>query len=517
MILASPVPDYSTRPATARGRADLAVVNARVITLDPHRPRAEAVAVRGDRIQAVGTLRDLRHLIGPATEVVDAQGSVVVPSFHDAHMHLLSYARSLSRLDCRGLQSIGALNAALAAQACRLPPGTWVRAVGYDETLLAEARHPSRRDLDDAVSDHPVRLQHRSLHLDVLNTPALRLLGLMDTAAAGVEHDPATGEPTGRLHHAGELLRERLEHPSERELGLAVRAASRALLARGVTTVQDASVTNSAETWELFRRLAASGDLGVRVFLMPGIRHWRAVIAAGPPGPMVRRGPVKIMLDEGKADPAEVRAQVAAVRAAGEAVALHAVSEAEVAVALDALQAARPTTASGPDRIEHGAVIPDAWLGDLRAAGVAVVGQPSLVYERGDVYRAEYSPDLQTWLHRAGSLVAAGVLYAAGSDAPVTDPNPGIGIFAARRRRTRSGAFIGPDEALGPLEALAAFTAGPAEVVGVASELGRLRAGALADLAVVDDDLVAGTSIEGARCQARLTIMAGRVVWRRPS
>src|SRR5205823_7764658 len=158
----------------------------------------------------------------------------------------------------------------------------------------------------------------------------------------------------------------------------------------------------------------ARGGLQQRVFVLPGAAGWEQVAAGRPPTERVRLGPVKVMVNEATADPAEVRAAVAGARAAGRRVAIHAVSEAEVAIALDALRGggdrgggSSPDRGGGPspDRIEHGAVIADAWLDDLRALRIAVVGQPALVYERGDVYRAAYPPALHGWLHRARTLL----------------------------------------------------------------------------------------------------------------
>jgi predicted amidohydrolase YtcJ len=446
---------------------------------------------------------------------VDGEGGVAIPAFHDAHLHLLSYARTRSRVDCRAARSIGALQAALAAGARGLPPGAWLRAYGYDEARLAEGRQPDRYDLDAAVPDRPLRLQHRGLHLDVLNTLGLRALGPL-AAAPAVERDPATGEPTGRLYHAGALLHDRLDRPTEDELARDVRQASDQLLAWGVTTVQDASVTNGLAEWELFHRLAARGALQQRVFVLPGAAGREQIAAGRLPTERVRLGPVKLMVNEATADLAAVRAAVVAARVADRRVAIHAVSEAEVAIALEALRGGGDRSGGlPPDRIEHGAVIADAWLDDLRALRVAVVGQPALVYERGDVYRAAYPPALQGWLHRARSLLRAGIRYAAGSDAPVTEPAPGLGLFAARQRRTREGAALGAAERLTAAEALSAFTVGPAAVVGAAHELGRLRPGMLADLAVLDADVLGGASLEAARRPVRLTISEGRVVWRR--
>ena len=503
---------------------DLLLAGARIVTLDPQRPAAEALGVRGDRIVALGSYAELRPLIGPGTEIVDGAGKVVLPAFHDAHCHLLSYARSLSSLDCRKMRSIGEIQSALAREARKLPTGAWIRASGYDDRLLTEARQPDRCDLDAAAPNRAVRLQHRSLHLDVLNSLALSQLGLMAITTPQVERDPRTGQPTGRLYHAADLLRDRMPHQSFAETARDVRLASERLLAWGVTSVQDASVSNGGEEWELFHRLAEEGVLGVRVFVMAGERHWREVEDGQPASAAVRRGPVKFMANESTTDQNELRAAVAAARAAGKSVAIHAVSEAEVAMALDAVGDGEGSAGGGPNRIEHGAVIPDALLEAVRAAGVTVVRQPSLVHERGDAYLAEYPPEQQGWLHRARSLLAAGVPYAIGSDAPVTEPAPALALLSARRRRTGDGALLGPDEALDEGPALEAVTIEPARAAGVGHELGQLRPGALADVVVLDPDVLEEAWFENKPTpspsptwgrQASLTITSGRVVWRR--
>jgi predicted amidohydrolase YtcJ len=321
---------------------------------------------------------------------------------------------------------------------------------------------------------------------------------------------------TGRLYHAADLLRKRMPHPTEDELGNDVHQASAQLLAWGVTSVQDATVTNGAEEWELFHRLDVRGALGVRVFFLPGVRHWPTLGVADRPHGRVRRGPVKVMLDEATSNPADVSGWIRTAHAAGHAVALHAVSEAELAIALEALRTAGPARrAPGPDRIEHGAVIPDTLLNDLRQVGVIVVGQPSLIPERGDFYRTTYPPELYSWLHRAGSLLSAGVLYAIGSDAPVTEPSPMLALCAARQRQTTGGAVLGPDEVLGFNEAVMAMTLGPARAVGMAHELGHLRPGAVADIVVLDPEVEIDRPRPMTR-SARLTIVEGRVAWRRP-
>lgn len=511
--------------------ADLLLINGRVVTLDPRHPRAEGVAISGERILAVGTIEALAPLRGPDTEVVDAEGGVVVPAFHDAHLHLLSYARFRSRVDCRGLGTIKAIKTAIAERARTVRPGTWVRGVGYDDAILEDRRQPHRQDLDAAAPHHPVRLQHRTLHLDVLNTRALGELGLVDSAAREVERDPKTGEATGRLYHAAELLRAR--RPVEREiedrsedLGTDVRAVSLELLRLGITTVQDATFTNGPSEWDLFRRLLLRGDLQVRFIMFQAAHAWHELreVSSTNAVPGLFLGPAKIMLEETRSDVADVQAAVAEARQAGLAVAFHAVSEAEVAIAVSALMGASPRhpgpglprSARAPDRVEHGAVIPDALMPDLQATGAMVVGQPVLVHERGDLYMEDYPPETHGWLYRARSLVAAGVHYAAGSDAPVCEPSPALSVYAARQRTTAQGQVLGRREALGPIAALAAHTLGPARAAGLERDLGRIRAGALADMVVLDTDFLEVQECPKPPGWARLTIMDGRVVWRRP-
>jgi predicted amidohydrolase YtcJ len=566
--------------------ADLVLLNARVVTLDPACPRAAAVACGGGRVLLVGDAAQARALAGPGAECIDAGGGVVVPGFHDAHLHLLRYARAGAHLDLAGaeINTLSELQRALRQRASELPQGAWLRASGYDEQGLIERRHPDRHDLDAAVAARPVRLQHRSLHLDVLNSLALRLTGLWESRAAEVERDPDTGEATGRVYHGAELLHERLPRPTQVELAADVQRASERLLAWGITSFEDATATNTLDELRLFQRFAAQGALRQHAWLMLGAARLaqspRTPDAHAPPPrgglagsghgsdrsglgeARVHLGHAKVMLNEATSEFADVLAQVRAARAAGFGVAVHAVSEAEVALALEALRAAGPAPAvpgrhghagrawreasprrtraqhdpagqGGPgDRIEHGGVIPDEWLPELRAFGVTVVGQPGLVYARGDVYQTEYPPGLHAWLHRAGSLLRAGVGYAIGSDGPLTQPWPSLALFGAIQRRTRAGNVLGPGEALSPEQALRAYTRGP------------LRQGAPADFVVLEPDgplaRLLDATAEPPRAPepgpprtpvpvpgppsmpepvpepeaARLTVLDGRVVWR---
>jgi len=165
-----------------------------------------AIFMRGGRLAALRTEPEVRQLAEPSTIVVDGEGGLALPGFHDAHLHLLSYARSLSTLDCSGLTSIASIRSALARKARELPAGAWLQATHYDDACLAERRHPNRRDLDAVSTRHRIRLRHRGLHLDVLNTAALQALQLADAPASMAERDGESGELTGRLFRADDWL-----------------------------------------------------------------------------------------------------------------------------------------------------------------------------------------------------------------------------------------------------------------------------------------------------------------------
>jgi predicted amidohydrolase YtcJ len=183
----------------------LILCHATVLTMDPRQPRAEAIALRVERIVAVGATAEVLALRGRATQLIDCRGAVILPGFIDAHVHVRAYAGTFLGIDCRPqtVRSLRDLQAVLQQHSHRLPPGQWLMGYGYDESELAERRHPTRWDLDIAIPNHPVRLAHRSRHAWVLNSLGLEQLGISRdfTAPAGgwVERDAASGEPICRL------------------------------------------------------------------------------------------------------------------------------------------------------------------------------------------------------------------------------------------------------------------------------------------------------------------------------
>lgn len=197
--------------------ADLILSNANVITMDPAYPKAQWVVIRDKIIIAVGRNEDLREFQKRNTTMIDCNKKTVLPGFIDAHCHLHAFAESFVTLNLEpynNVRSISDIQGRVKDLSQQLPPGTWIRGRGYNEFYLAEKRHPNRWDLDQIVSAHPVKLTHRTGHAHVLNSVALRQVGIStDTPDPGdglIERNSETGEPTGLLYRMGDFLSKKI-------------------------------------------------------------------------------------------------------------------------------------------------------------------------------------------------------------------------------------------------------------------------------------------------------------------
>ena len=498
--------------------------------MDPRWPRAQAVAVQGERILAVGSDGEIRRQARSSrAEAIDCRGQAVLPGFIDAHCHVLAYAASLLSVDCGpdAVSSIGDIQAAVRRQAGVTAAGRWIRAVGYSEADLAEGRHPTRRDLDLAAPDHPVRLIHRSGHAYVLNSLALRLCGIgMETAeppGGYMERDAASGEPSGLLLEMNELVDRAVPPLSREELLQGVRLASRRFLAAGITSVVDASHTNGPPEWELLRRLRQEGHLLPRLTAMVGFEQREAAARwkeneGG--DACLELGAVKIVIKELGEEiyPEEdaLAEMVVQAHAQGWQVAIHAVEERAVAAAAGALSRAlaQLPRQNHRHRIEHCGVCPPALVERVAKAGVMVVTQPSFLYYNGDRYLRQVSPQRQPYLYPLRSLLGAGVRLAGGSDCPVVGPEVVAGLYGAVARRSKGGEEVGGEESISIEEALGLYTTGAAYASFAEGERGSIAPGGLADLVVLSGDPMACPPGELTALRSQMAIVGGRVAWR---
>jgi predicted amidohydrolase YtcJ len=435
---------------------------------------------------------------GVGEAVVAAGGGAVVPGLHDHHVHLRALAAARGSVVVGPPEVTGAagFDGRLRAAAAAAAAGSgWVRAVGYHESVAGPL---DRGRLDALVADRPVRVQHRSGALWVLNTPALDAVGAAASDEDGIERDEH-GVPTGRLWRLDGWLAERLP---PRPLDLA--AVGRAAAERGIIGFTDADPRRTQDDVDLL----CAGGLPQRLVLMSS-----AGLDLGDDGPdgLCTAGPRKLLLDDATLPPLDELADwMAAAHADGEAVAVHCVTRLQLVAALAAL--AQAGAAPG-DRIEHGAVVPAELRPELRRLGATVVTQPNFVAERGDQYRADVDPDDLPLLYPCASLRTAGVAVAGGTDAPFGHPDPWAAIHAAVHRRTASGAVLGADERVDPAVALGLFLGRP----DAPALPRRVAPGAAADLCILDrplGDLLAtlATGDSAPPDPVAVTIAAGHVV-----
>lgn len=459
----------------------LVLTNARVVTIQPGHPHAERLVLAGGRVLA------LDGPVPAGARVVDCWGGVLLPGFVDPHIHLLAAAAALRSVDCspRAVRSIADIQQAIAAAASTAPAGAWIRATGYDETALAEGRHPTRWDLDAAVPDRPVRLLHRSGHAAVLNSVALARAGITiateEPPGGTIDRRAGDGEPTGLLLDMEASVERAVPPLPFAELVAGMTALSNALLRAGVTAVQDMTHRNDAA------RLALLG----RVCRAAGFRPRRLPPATAPGVP--GEGPVKLMLHEAGGIDAEQRDSVigatVAAHAAGRQVAIHAVTRESVRLALDAIDTAL-RDAPRPDhrhRIEHAAVCPPDLAERAAALGVLVVSNPAFLHEGGDRYLHSVPPAELPYLYDVGGLRRAGVAVAAASDAPVARPVPLIGVQAAVSRRSCIGERV-PGTPAPLADALAMVTRAAAFCAFAERRAGTIAAGLPADLVLLSGE-----------------------------
>ncbi len=514
-------------------QADLLLLNARVVAMDRTTSRVQAVAVGQGKILAVGGNSEVKRLVSGNPRVIDCQGLALLPGFIDGHCHLPAMARAALDLDCgpERASSIPQLQQLLRDQARKTKPGGWVRGHSYDDLSLAESRHPTRWDLDQAAPNHPVRLDHRSGHAVVLNSLALRLAGIhretTDPSGGTVHRHERNGEPTGVLFEMAAFLRERLGGlRAAEEFDNGMRAVSQRLLGYGITSAQDAGAHNGPERWETFRRLQGMNPTFPRILMMTGYGKLPELAEAGlsfrSGTGRLRVGHAKIMLTltSGRMHPSteELRLLVAYAHSSGFPVAIHAVEEEAVAAAAAILKdAGGPRPAGLPrDRIEHCAEGPSTLVERVLASGAFVVTQPGFLYWNGPDYRERVPERLHAHLYPAAALHRAGVPVAFGSDAPVIDPNPWPAIYTAVTGLTRDGRPLADSavtvRTIPVATAIRMYTLAAAEAEGTAADKGSITPGKLADLVLVDAD---PTSVEPQALKsitASLTVLGGVVV-----
>ncbi|MFE5614730.1 amidohydrolase [Streptomyces sp. NPDC056470] len=539
-------------------KADLVFTQGPVHTGDPARTRASSLAVTGERITAVGH-DEVRELIGPGTEVVDLRGKLLLPGFQDAHVHAVFAGTELAECDLTGTVGVEDYLTRIREFAEAHPDRPWITGGGWSMESF-EGGLPTRQLLDSVVPDRPVYLVNRDHHGAWANTRALEHAGLTretpDPADGRIEREP-DGTPSGTLQEGATGLVSRLVPPSsaaDRLTGLL--RAQRLLHSLGITGWQDAMLGmygGHPDPSDAYLAAARAGTLTARV---TGALWWdrergdeqiddlvtrRKELTYG----RFRAGSVKIMQD-GVAenftaamttpyldgcgcatansglsfvDPVALRSYVTRLDALDFQVHFHALGDRAVREALDAVEAAVEANGRRGNRhhLAHLQVVhPDDLDRFARLGAIANIQPLWAAHEpqMDELTIPFLGPERTTWQYPFGSLLRAGATLAAGSDWPVSSPDPIAGIHVAVNRRepgTSDERIFLPEQRLDLASAVAAYTAGSAHVNGL-DETGTLLPGNLADLVVLDRDIFTAPPEEIAEARVLSTYVGGTPV-----
>ncbi len=467
--------------------------NGNVITLDPSKPRAEAIAVRDGRIIGVGTNEEILSVAGKNAKVIDLEGKTVLPGFADSHVHLIEYGLMLSStiLDIREARSIEEIKEIVRRRAREKPRGSWITGHGWNTTDLAERRPPNRWDLDEVAPNNPVMITDSGWHVCSVNSLALRLANIgKDTESppgGKIDKNPDTGEPTGVLRETAAMRIEELITYSDEELIAALSYSLDEAVRLGLTSVHCA--WESAQHIRVFQKLLMQGELPLRVYLMiPAslLSHLSGLgLYTGFGNPKLKIGAIKVLLDgtierrtaaltqpyEGKPDnlglfclsEEELYDIVGKAHRAGFQLAIHAIGDRAIQVALNSIERIlkEKPKVDHRHRIEHASMLDEESIGRMKNLGVIASVQPVFIGSNNDWMLESLGDKRATELcERYRTLLDAGVKVIAGSDLPADSTmSPLSGIQSAV---TRHG--FAPEERITVDQAIRLYTINSAYV-----------------------------------------------------
>ena len=541
--------------------ADLVLTNGRIVTVDETRPEVQAIAVRGDRIAALGTPAEMKAHIGPSTEVVDVGGRLVIPGFVESHGHFTGVGEAQLRLKLGEAKSWDEIVAMVAAAVKTAKPGEWIIGRGWHQEKWTAPPTPSvegfptHASLDAVSPNNPVVLTHASGHASFANAKAMEVSGLTratpNPPGGEIMKDPS-GNPTGLLRETAEnLIRTGAGEPKPTPAEAEARArkvlelAAQESLSKGITTFEDAG--SSLATIDRMRRMVDEGRMGVRLWVMvregnereaPRLAQYRMIdygngyltvraIKRQIDGALGSRGAWLLEPYSDKPDstglnttPASSIAETARLAMEhGYQLCVHAIGDRANRETLDIFEQAFKANPGKRDlrwRVEHAQHLSAAdiprfgRLGVIAAMqGIHCTSDAPYVPARLGARRAEEGAYVWQKLMKTGAVIANG------TDAPVEDVDPIASYYASVSRKLKDGTVFYPDQRMSRMEALKSYTINGAYAAFEEANRGSLTAGKYADISVLSKDILTVPEDEILSARVTMTIVGGKVRYRR--
>ena len=534
----------------AKNPADLVLINGDIYTVASPRSRAQAIAIKGEKIVAVGSSADVRAWIGSRTRVIDLHGRFAMPGFNDAHVHLASAGMAKLTVNFEGAKSLAEFQQRIRAALENYKPGEWITGSGWDHTLWPEKRFPTRWDLDAVSKDHPMIFSRVDGHVAVANSLALKLAGVTkatpDPAAGHIVRDAKTGEPDGMLEEdaAMSLVYRHVPPASHERRRRAIELALADAVSHGVTSIQDYS------TWQdflIYRELKQEGKLPLRMtewltFTEPLAKLEEERREGGTTDPWLKTGSLKAFMDGSlgsrtaamlapysddpstsgilRMQPKELNAMSIERDKAGFQLNFHAIGDKANRVALDAFAVVR--AANGPrdrrDRIEHAQVIAPEDFARFADLHIIASMQPVHLLDDERWAGARLGPERSKGAYAWNTMRKDGVRLAFGTDYPVEGIDPLRGLYACVPRELPEGGPPGgwePQEKLPMDVCISDYTAGSAYAEFEENRKGELKPGMFADIVVYPADITRIPPPELLHTSVDITITGGRIVYER--
>lgn len=549
----------SAQNAVPKPKADVIFIHGNVYTgvVDAATPlvagkRAEAIAVRADRILAVGAKDDILKMKGPDTKIEDLGGRFVMPGFNDAHMHLASAGLEKMNVDMVGVKTLDEFRDRLKAKVDAAAPGEWIVGGGWDETLWPVKVVPTRWDVDEVSGDHPVFLGRVDGHIAVANTRALQLASVTvatkDPEGGKIDRDDG-GTPTGILREtATNAVRSVIPNPTHEKRTHAIELALADLASHGVTSAQDNS---QWEDFQIYEELERNGKLTARISeWLPfdeSVEELNKKRDSHPASDnMLHTGQLKGFMDGSLGsktaallapysdDPGnsglpqytadKLNAMTKERVLAGYQIGFHAIGDKGVQMALDAFaeaeKAAKDAKVKAADggtdyrlRVEHAQVTTAQQILKFKELKVIASMQPSHLLTDMNWAEARLGPQRAQFSYAWAEYLRHGVVLAFGTDYPVEPVTPFRGVYSAVTRESEDGKKTYPGQKLNIEQAIAAYTTGAAFAEFAEKQKGKLEAGMLADFVVLDQDLTAAPPPKIPGIKVLRTVVGGKTVY----